>query len=252
MRIEDAFRDHEVEVDGLIKIATKFTGTLKAWKKACQTGHVGARDKAAALATSLAPELAAHVDTATGSWSFDVRQYLEGDHWRTELQDVCATRMGLRVFEEDEKLVSPPVLVRSDPAKTRLIIGKVGWPTLNPSFTAKELKRLNERSATTAALQQFLNSLYEGAKRVNKDKDHLTRLRDIYGIFSLAPGWARENSWASFAQQLYALQMSEVRTTKDGRGYKIDGPTGKYTENDVFSVISESGGLERYHAIWFR
>lgn len=252
MSLEEALQQHEEKVDALLKGASRYVNALKNWKKACQSGHIGNRQKAAASAEELVQQLTDPTTEAVGSWTFDARNYLEGDDWRTELQAACAA-IGLRVFEEEETLVSPPVIVRSQPGLGRMIWGKTGWPTLHPKVTAAHLKKLNDKSFSAAASQQFLNALYDGCRKVSRQGDLYARFREIYDLFSFAPGWAKDNSPATFAQQIYALhRRSEVRTTRDGKTFEIEYPAGKPKDKDIFSVISDDGRPLRYYGIWFR
>src|SRR6185436_2128234 len=100
MNLEDALQEEEARVEGLLKDASRCVSALKAWKKAAQTGNIGARQKAVAQADELARALPAEVAEATSAWGFDVRSYLEGEHWRRELQETASEKYGLRVLEE--------------------------------------------------------------------------------------------------------------------------------------------------------
>src|SRR5437868_5711772 len=120
MPIEAALREHEERVDTLIKAGTKYLGALKSWKKSCQTGHVGNRQKAAATAEDLVQQLQDPTKDAAASWEFDVRSYLDSEEWRKELQAVCSEDFGLRILEEEDTLVSPPILIRAQPGLARL------------------------------------------------------------------------------------------------------------------------------------
>ena len=167
-KLRATLREHEERVDVLIKLGKKYTSVLSNWKKACQTGHLGNRQKAAAAAEELSRQLHEPVAEAAAAWEFDPQEYLAGSEWRTELQALCMAEFGLRIFEEGELLVAPPILVRSQPGSSRLLLGKVGWPTLHPRVTATYLKRLNEKSASASVLQQFLNALHDAAKKVGR------------------------------------------------------------------------------------
>lgn len=251
--LEDALQVHEQQIDALLKDAKKYVATLNAWKKACQTGEIGKRDKAAATATGLAGALVDPAQSAAESWTFDVREYLESGAWRDELRQE-ANRLGVKSIEEGETLICPPspVPVRALPGQSRLRIGKKPWTKLRPSETAKEVKKLPEKSASLPELQRFLNALYAGCKLVSRQGNSWTKLKDLYDLFCLAPGWAKESSPVSFAQQIYALHKSDVRVTKDGKTAQFDYPGGKVKESDVFSVIADNGQPIRYFAIWFR
>lgn len=250
-RLEEALRAHEEQVDALLKAANRYVGALKAWKKACQTGHMGNRQKEATLARDLVSTLVDPTAKAADAWSFDVRAYLEGDQWRKELQTTAAERYGLRVLEEGKYLVSSPVVVRSQPSQNALLIGKTRCSTIRPQVVAAELKRLRERMAS-ANSQEFVESLYAVCQRNSRDGILFAKFRDIYDLFCLTPGWKKENPPAAFGQAIYALQRSEIRTTRSGRKFEFEFPSGNVKERDVFAVIAEDGRPIRYYGIRFR
>ena len=121
---------------------------------------------------------------------------------------------------------------------------------LHPRALAASLKKLNEKSSPPAAIQQFLNKLYNGAKRVSRQANDYATIKDIYELFTYAPGYEKENNKASFAQQLYALDKSEIRTTKDNKVWKLESPSGA-NQKAEFSVIADDGSPINYYAIWF-
>ena len=250
MSIEEALSEHEVHVDELLKICKKYSSAVNAWKSACKTGNTVVRQKSAAIAEELVKQLEEPTNAAARSWSFDTRAYLDSDEWRSELKAKCKEEYQLRVFEEDDTLVVPPVIIRAQPGQSRILLGKVNWPTLHPSFTAAHLKKLNEKPASVPASQQFLESLYEGCKKYHPS-DLSIRFSEIYSHWCGAPGWKKDNSKASIAQRIYQLNRSGIRTTKDMRKFETDGPVGKYSDKDVFEVVSSDGKLERYYSIWF-
>jgi hypothetical protein len=223
--LETALQEHEAQVDSLLKDANKYLGALKTWKKACQTGHLANRQKAAAQATELAGGLREPTQGTAASWEFDTRAYLESDDWREEVQTTAAERFGLRVLEEGDTLISSPVVIRALPGRAALQIGKVNWPTLRPRIVAAELRRLRDR-ASSANSQEFVDSL--------------------------TPGWKKDNPPAAFGQAVYALHRSEIRATRGGRSFEIVYPSGNVKERDVFTVIAEEGKALRYYGIRFR
>lgn len=251
MALEEALQEHEERVDGLLRAANKYVGTLKAWKKACQAGHVGNLQKAAALAEELSGALPETTAEAKNAWQFDTRAYLEGDEWRSELQSVAATRFSLRTLEDEDTLISSPVAVRAQPARQALALGKMSWPALRPRVVAAELKRLRDRAAG-ANSQEFAESLFGACQRLGGKDNPVARFRDIYDLFCLTPGYKKENPPAAFGQQIYALHRSDVRATRGGRKLEIEYATGNVKEKDIFTVIAEDGRPVRYYNIWFK
>ncbi|MBI5016776.1 MAG: hypothetical protein HZB55_14990 [Deltaproteobacteria bacterium] len=249
--LEDALQEHEERVDALIKAAKKYEAALKAWKKACQTGHMANRQKQASLAAELAPSLAAPTAETADAWAFDVRAYLESDAWRREVQATSAERHSLRVLEEGDTLISSPVVVRAQPARLALQIGKAGWPQVRPKVVAAELKRLRDK-VSSANSQELLEGLYAACRRVTRPDVMFAKLRDIYDLFCITPGWKKDNPRAAFGQQLYALHRSGLTATRAGSPFEFEYPSGKAKDRDIFTVIAEDGRAIRYYGVWFR
>ena len=252
MNLDRALQDHEEQVDTLLRAANKYVGALKAWKKACQSGHMGNLLKAAAQAGELSVALPDTTAETKSAWNFDVRDYLESDAWRKELQAIATERFGLRTLADEEgTLVSSPITVRAQPARGTLALGKVNWPALRPRVVAAELKRLRDRTASSNS-QEFVESLCGASVQLSSKGDPHAKFRDIYDLFCLTPGYKKENPPAAFGQQLYALHRSEIRTTRAGRKFEIEYATGNYKEKDVFTVLSEDGRPIRYFNIFFK
>lgn len=251
MKLDSALQEHEEQVDTLLKAATKYVGALKAWKKACQIGHIGNLQKAATTAGELSRTLPGTTAETKSAWSFDVQDYLETDAWRKELQATAAERFSLRTLEDEETLISSPITVRALPARGLLALGKVNWPALRPKVVAAELKRLRDRTAG-ANSQEFIESLFGACVQLSSKSDPHAKFRDIYDLFCLTPGYKKENPPAAFGQQLYALHRTDLRMTRAGRKLEIEGATGSYKEKDVFTVISEDGRPIRYFTIFFK
>ncbi len=251
MLFQDALKEQELQVSDLIKTAEKYLASLKSWKKACETGHLVNRQKAADSANSLVKELEIPTNEAAGSWNLNAQEYLESSAWIEELGAACS-KINLRVVIEDDHIVSPPVIVRAQPHQARLLLGKKPWSAVHPAVIAKELKRLNEISINERECQQFLNSVYEACKRDSSDKNDLrTKFIDVFKRWEMTPGYKVENSRASFGQQINALDESGVRTTKDGKVFHLDGPDGK-ANKDIFDVVSKDGLSKQYFIIWFQ
>ncbi len=140
--------------------------------------------------------------------------------------------------------------MRSQPGRNAFTLGKVIWTNVRPRVVAAELKKLRDRTKD-ANSQEFLESLY-GANEQLKGSVDFVKFRDIYDLFCLAPGYKKENSLAAFSQQIYALNMSEIATTRKGVKYGIESPTSGAKDRDILTVISEDGRPLSYYSIWFK
>lgn len=249
--LEDALQEQKERVEALIKSAKKYGAALAAWKKACQTGHMANLEKHASLAKELVATLVEPTSEASDSWDFDIRSYLESAQWRKEIRAAALKRHELRMNEEGDLLISSPVVVRAQPARNSIQIGKVNWPNIHPQLVAAELKRLRDRTAA-ANSQDFLEALYRTCLRSTRPEVMFVKFREVYDRWCDTPGYKKENPRTAFAQQIYALHRSGIRTTKAGNRFDFDTPSGHPKESDIFAVISEDGQTIRYYGITFR
>lgn len=248
--MEAAWGAQEERVDGCLKLAQKYTSAVRAWKKACQTGHLSARQKAAQQVSTLLPQMEEAVREASGAWNLDATSWLESGAWLSELQ-ATANDAGLRTQVEGDAFISSPVVVRSLPGRSALRVGRALWPHLRPRAVVDELKRLRDQKGT-AGSQEFLEGLYGVWQRIRSDDAPVARFREIYAWFALTPGWKKENPEVAFGQAIYALHRSDVRTTRRGATFQVEYASGSVKEKDVFTVWAEDGSPLRYYGIRFR
>lgn len=147
--------------------------------------------------------------------------------------------------------MSSPVVVRAQPANSAIEIGKTRSQDIRPRVVAQKLKSLREK-ALTASSQEFLECLFRVAERDTVTKVIFIRFRDAYDRFCMAPGYQKGNPRPAFAQSIYALHKSGIRTTKQGRSFEFEYPAANAKENDIFTVIAEDGRPIRYYGIHFR
>ncbi len=253
--LEEALTEHEKRIDSALKQSAQLTSTLKAWKKATAEGKLADRQKLADRALELSNSVIDPVRLASDSWSFDARDYLASEAWRHEIME-SAKISGHRLFSEGEALISSPVMVRTDPTRQSLLIGKTRWGKLRPSLVVEELQKIRAKGEKQKAVQESMDALFAAAKFLDKHPGATgsvkAKIRDIYDLFSLTPGWKKDNPESSFAQDLYAIHRSELRATRGGMRYEFEYPTGQPKPRDLFEVIDESGRPIRYYMIHFR
>jgi len=251
LEFEEEWQAEEARVDALLKEANRYLSALKAWKKASQTGHFNDRQKASSLAAQMAPAMAEPVKQAASAWNVDVREYLGGDQWRRDVITTAASEpFSLRVTEENDTLVSSPVIVRALPWRGVLQIGRQSWPHLRPRAIATELKRLRDRTGS-ANSAEFLESLLAVWNSQKASNPVYLKFRDIYDMWSLTPGWKRENPLAKFVQDVYALNRAGLETTRSGKKFEFIRPSANAKQNETLTVIAEDGRTLRYLGIRF-
>lgn len=251
MRLGEALDAEGKRVEELQKAASELQKTLRAWHAACRDGALPARERASSRATELARELADPVADVAASWSFDLRAYLSTGAWRQELHEAAAEQ-GLAVLEEQEHLVSSPVTVRSQSSRGLLTIGRRSWSRLHPSRVITELKRLREGNQRRNA-EETLAALR--AVWVHQQRPPVLKFIAVYELFSLTPGWKRENPPVAFAQRLHGLhaawERDGLRATRDGQPFQFEWPSGDVRERDLITFVADDGRPIRYYGIVF-
>lgn len=247
--LEEALEREEAAVETLIKQATKYLTALKAWKKAAQQGNVTNRAKQADLACSLAPQLVSATTEAAAGWAFDATQWLGSEAWIREIEEAC-NRISVRTLREGEALICPPVVVRAQPSRGAVKIGKDVDPCIRPAVVASTLKTIRDRKSASGSAE-FLECLYGVWKHMRTKDTPVARFRDIYAQYSMTPGWKKENPEQAFGQSLYALQRSGLTMTKKGILYQMEWPSGNAKDKDLFTVYAEDGKPIRYYGIRF-
>ncbi len=254
-QLEEALAEHERRIDSALRQSAQLTSTVKAWKNATAEGKLADRQKLADRALELSSSVIDPVRFAADSWSFDAREYLTSEAWRQEIMEGARTA-GHRLFVEGEALLSSPVMVRSDPNRLSLLIGKTRWGKLRPNLVVEELQKIRAKGQRQKNVQESLDALFAAAKFLDKHPGPTgsvkAKIRDIYDLYSLTPGWKKDNPESSFAQDLYALHRSDLRVTRGDMRYEFEFPTGQPKPRDLFEVIDESGRPIRYYMIHFR
>ena len=77
------------------------------------------------------------------------------------------------------------------------------------------------------------------------------RLKEVHTLFSLTPGWKRDNPLTKFGQDVYALHRSPLSFTRAGKKYEFVMPSANAKEGDILTVIAEDGRPIRYYGIRF-
>jgi hypothetical protein len=243
---------HQSLVEALDKASKRYARAVKQWLTACRLGEVSKLPKLAQTAEEAANEIWEMMPEALASWQFDAASYLDSGAWREDLQ-AALDELGVKYFPvEPKQLLVPPVAVRAQPGFKRLMIGKRGYTSLRPSVVANHLKGLTELATSERALQQFLESLYQAAKKYSKQGNYWIRFREVYNIFCLAPGWKADNPEILFGQRIHQLWTSNIRTTRNGSTASIEQPTEGKAGRDYFTVVADNGMKLSYHAIWFK
>ncbi|HEX9519974.1 MAG TPA: hypothetical protein VF940_27840, partial [Streptosporangiaceae bacterium] len=78
--------------------------------------------------------------------------------------------------------------------------------------------------------------------------DAIVRVTDIWSVLTLLPGQAKEYTRQEFARDLYLLDQSGIKQTKDGRTLRWHASSG--TRNaGVLTTVARTGQQQRYWGV---
>lgn len=193
---------------------------------------------------------------AKEGWDFDEEAYLSSRDFLSEILQT-AKQMGMKVFEQDDRLYCHPVLITVSPNEKTVSIDRKREHCIRPSVLVARLKEL-QRKPPRFKPESFLAALFEAYSKVvaMRGKDPLQMapvvpLLDIYELFTLLPGQARDYSKQEFARDIYLLHRSGVDATKTEAKVSFPASTGTKTLTRTISVITESGEEKRYYGVCF-
>jgi hypothetical protein len=231
-------------------------GLARELKKARAAAAVGtARELRRALegAESLAAQLADTVRAVREGYDVDESAHLTSGDYTKELL-AAAVDAGLALYEEDDRLLCYPSLVRLLPGEVAVEIDKRRDRRLRPSVLVATLAAAQRRGPRFLA-EPFLDSLRAGydlvIARDHRQPDAVARLVDVHEVLTLLPGQARDYSRQEFARDLYSLDQSGVMSTgKDRRRLRWAASTGT-RGSGVLTTVARGGQQRRYWGIAF-
>jgi hypothetical protein len=164
-----------------------------------------------------------------------------------------AAERGVAMFEEDDRLLCYPSIVRVVPGDSVVEIDRRRERRLRPSVLIGLLAAAQQRPPRFHA-EQFLESLARGYELVvgneAKKRDAVVRLVDIWSVLTLLPGQGKEYTRPEFARDLYLLDQSGGRQTKEGRTLRWHASTGTRSAG-VLTTVARTGQQQRYWGVSF-
>jgi hypothetical protein len=249
---ESALSAAQSDAEADLRSAGSLVRELRKAKAAASTGQVREFRRALTAATGLLDELSASVGQAQAAFDIDETAYLASGDYAKELLDLAAQR-GVAMFEEDERLLCYPSIVRVVPADSVIEIDRRRERRLRPSVLIGLLAAAQQRPPKFHAAQ-FLESLAAGYElvvaRAGKRPDAVVRLTDIWSVLTLLPGQGKEYTRPEFARDLYLLDQDGVRQTKDGRMLRWHASSGTRTVG-VLTTVARTGQQQRYWGVSF-
>ncbi len=250
---EAALAATERGVDAALKSAAAATRELRKARVGAKNGQVRDLRKALAAAEAAAAALAEEARAAVEALDLDEQDYLASGGYAKELLAAAAAG-GVAMFEEDERLLCYPSLVRVFPADAAVEIDRVRERRLRPSVLVGLLAAVQDR-APRFKPEAFLDSLRSAYEIVVaqelKKPDAVVRLVDVWAVLTLLPGQGREYTKQEFARDLYLLDQSAVTSTsRSGRQLRWSASTGT-KGSGVLTTVARSGQQQRYWGVSF-
>jgi hypothetical protein len=254
--LEQALVQTEADADAACKAATAALRSLKKFRAAAQLGNLRELQKTIEAAGQTIAELEQQFAKAKAGWNFDEETYLSNGSFVAEVL-TAATQAGVHIYERDDRLYCYPSLIRVLPNDRAVVIDKTRERRLRPSVLVQHLQELQNKPVRFKS-QAFLESLYDAYFTAVKTRDKDRRdtapivpLVEIYDLFTLLPGQAKEYARQEFARDLYLLDQSRVTTARNGAVISFHAARGNEAVGKVIPIVTKDGQAKTYYGISF-
>jgi hypothetical protein len=250
---EAALARLEADLDDAGRSGAATIRGLKRAKAAAATGEArDLRRLLSALQEQIA-QLSEQVRDAAERYDVDEASLLASGAYAKELL-AAAADAGISMFEEDERLLCYPSIIRLLPNDLAIEVDRKRTRALRPSTVVAALARV-QRSGPRFRPEPFLASLVGAYDLVvaeqGKSAGAVVRLLDVYNVLTLLPGQAREYTKPEFARDLYLLDQAGL-TTVSGTGRRLRWAASTGTKQaGVLTTVARSGQQQRYWGIAF-
>lgn len=256
--LESALEHVEKRATSAEAATKKLLSTVVAAKKAAQVGDLATLRRLLDDVGKIADGTQLEVEALASSWPLDSSaeqmMFEDGGYVREVLQE--ADRQELAILEEDEQLLCYPSLIRLDPARRAVLIDRKPYRHVRPRVLVNHLKAQQERQTKfkPAPFLEALFTAWEYARKANargQTPPSDVSIDQVYGVFTVMPGSAREYSKQEFARDLYLLEESGERTTKKGATLHFSRSTGARQARGAATVVDRQGRRIIYSSISF-
>lgn len=248
--VESAFEQLESQVDAALKTARDTLSSLRKLLKAAQLGVARDLPKCLRAAGDTVERLKRELDEAQEHGDFDIS---EGSYLSELVEQARRTNLQMHSFED--RVYCYPSLLRIAPGERAIFIDRRRDTRLRPSVVVKHLKALQNKPPRFNS-RSFLNSLRKAYHKVLKSKKRskhadgdVVPLWEVYDLFTLLPGQAKEYSKHEFARDLYLLDLDAAQTDP---GFSLHTARGNEPESRIFSIVTREGEMKRYYGVSFR
>ncbi|MGH8241271.1 MAG: hypothetical protein ACREXP_30230, partial [Steroidobacteraceae bacterium] len=185
--LEAALAAVEREADPVLKSAASVTKELRKARMSAKSGQIRDLRRALQAASSLGEQLARSARELRESFDFDEQEYLSSGDYAKELM-AASQAADVAMFEEDERLLCYPSLVRILPGEAAVEIDRVRERRLRPSVLVAQLSATQQK-APRFRPEPFLDSLCSAYElvvaREGKQHDAVVRLIDVWSVLTM-------------------------------------------------------------------
>ena len=251
--LEAALAQAESDLEAALRAAGTLTRELKRARHAAALGNVRDLRRALQAAAGMADALSVQASASNSDYDVDEGELLASGAYANELLTAAAER-GVSIFEEDERLLCYPSIVRILAGDLALEVDRRRVRNLRPSVVIDQLSRAQQAGPRFRA-EPFLASLLSAYDLVvakqGKSPGAVVRLLDVYGVLTLLPGQARDYTKPEFARDLYLLDQTGVTAVaSSGRRLRWAASSGT-RQAGVLSTVAKSGQQQRYWGVAF-
>jgi hypothetical protein len=251
--MEETLAATERAVEGALRSAAAVTRELRKALSGAKNGQVREVRRALAAAHSVTAGLADETRALADGFDPDEQAYLASGGYVKELLAAAEAR-GVAIFEEEDRLLCYPSLLRVLPGDAAVEIDKGRERRIRPSVLVELLARTQDRAPRFKA-EAFLDSLRAGYELVvaseGKKDDAVIRFVDIWSVLTMLPGQRGQYSKQEFARDLYLLDQSGIiRTARSPRELRWSASTGT-KGSGVLVTVARSGQRQHYWGVSF-
>ena len=251
--LEESLAATERSVDSALRSAAAVTRELRKALAGARSGQIREARRALASAHSAAADLDAETRTLSDGFDPDEQTYLASGGYVKELLAAAQSR-GVKMLEEDDRLLCYPSVLRMLPDDAAVEIDRVRERRIRPSVLVELLARTQSRAPRFKA-EAFLDSLRGAYELIvageAKKADGVIRLVDIWSALTMLPGQRGQYSKQEFARDLYLLDQSGVtRTPRNPRELRWSASTGTKGAG-VLVTVSRNGQRQEYWGVSF-
>jgi hypothetical protein len=254
--LEKALAKTEADVDASLKAANAVVSSLKRFRGAIKAGSLRELRRTIDSTEQAIAALKQQFSNTKDGWNFDAENYIGSKAFPDEILEIAKT-LGVKIFEQDERLYCYPFLIRIIPNELAIQIDKTKEKRLRPSVLVTHLKALQNKPIRFK-LEAFMESLFSAYEILIscRGKDQVGKgivipLLDIHRLLTLLPGQTKDYSRQEFGRDIYLLDQSGVTITKKGFVISFPASTAIKSTTNTVRVITQEGKEIRYYGIAF-